>query len=68
LFLSRRVTVLKSSEAEGWRVEDLEMPPKKASRMWALETAKKILAGMEEVMVALTLFFLLSACICTHHI
>jgi hypothetical protein len=49
-------------------VEDLEMPPKKASRMWALETAKKILAGMEEVMVALTLFFLLSAHICTHHI
>ena len=38
--------------------EEVEMPPKKASRMWALETAKKILAGMEEVMVALTLFFL----------
>ena len=48
--------------------EEVEMPPKKASRMWALETAKKILAGMEEVMVALTRFFLLPAYICTHHI
>jgi hypothetical protein len=25
------------------------MPPKKASRMWAVENAKKILQGMEEV-------------------
>jgi hypothetical protein len=25
------------------------MPPKKAPRMWAMETAKKILAGVEEV-------------------
>jgi hypothetical protein len=25
------------------------MPPKKAARVWAMETAKRILAGMEEV-------------------
>ena len=28
------------------------MPPKKAPRMWAMETAKKILAGVEEVCIS----------------